>query len=253
MLSKLSNARVKRALAVGLCALPARRDQKRPAVGRWRQYRKRLPTKAELSAWFANGADAICILCGRVSHNAEMIDFDAGGELFDAWTARIPPDLLAKLVIETTQRDGRHVYYLCKGDVSGNMKLAQRRDGDKIVTLIETRGEGGLFLCAPTDEYELIQGDLANPPVLTMAERDLLLQAAWDLNEYIPPVMNGPAAMPDVGHTAPLSAHSSNNPPTLAHQANNPVISAHNANSARHLGRQFAQPPYPGRQCRQAR
>jgi sialate O-acetylesterase len=39
------------------------------------------------------------------------------------------------------------------------------------MTLIETRGEGGLFLCAPTAGYGLIQGDLRTPPVLTEASR----------------------------------------------------------------------------------
>ncbi|MFW6062255.1 MAG: DUF3987 domain-containing protein [Planctomycetota bacterium] len=179
-------------LAAGQCVLPARRDQKRPVVGQWKQYRLRRPTQAELEAWMANGPDALCILCGRISGNGEMIDFDAGGELFEAWASQIPADLLAKLVIETTQRDGRHVHYRCESEVCGNLKLAQRREGENVVTLIETRGEGGLFLCAPTPGYELIQGDLARPPVITEAERDILLQAAWELNEYVPAVVEGP-------------------------------------------------------------
>lgn len=179
-------------MAAGICVLPAKRVEKRPAVGQWKQYRSRLPTDVEWSAWLANGIDALCIVCGRVSGNAEMIDFDAGGELFDAWTARISPDLLAKLVIEKTQRDGRHIFYRCQAEVCGNMKLAQRLVVGKIVTLIETRGEGGLFLCAPTPGYALLQGDLARPPVLTADERDALLQAAWELNEYVPPVVDLP-------------------------------------------------------------
>lgn len=174
-------------LAAGLCVLPAIRAEKRPAVGQWKRYRKRLPTEAELSAWFANGPDAVCILCGGISGHAEMIDFDAHGELFDAWTRRIPADLMARLVVETTQRGGRHVFYRCETPVCGNMKLAQRREGDKTLTLIETRGEGGLFLCAPTAGYEAIQGDLCTPPALTEADRDALLAAAWELNEYLPP------------------------------------------------------------------
>ncbi|MCC7406954.1 MAG: bifunctional DNA primase/polymerase [Phycisphaeraceae bacterium] len=187
-------------LAAGLCALPALRAAKRPAVGSWKRYRQRLPTEAELSAWFANtdpGPDAVCILCGQVSGHAEMIDFDAQGELFTAWAARIQPDLLARLVLETTQRGGRHVFYRCQGPVCGNMKLAQRRsggEGNKVVTLIETRGEGGLFLCSPTEGYEIIQGDLSQPPVLTEAQRDVLLQAAWELNAYLPPVVDGGSA-----------------------------------------------------------
>lgn len=179
-------------LQAGLCVLPAKRAEKRPAVGQWKRYRERLPTEAELSAWLANGPDALCIICGQVSGCAEMIDFDAGGELFDAWAARVPPHILAKLVIERTQRDGRHVFYRCQTRVCGNMKLAQRQRDGKVVTLIETRGEGGLFLCAPTPGYVLLQGDLANPPVLTEAERDVLLQAAWELNEYVPPVVDLP-------------------------------------------------------------
>ncbi len=193
-------------LASGLCVLPAIRAEKRPAVGQWKRYRERLPTEAELKAWFANGPDALCIICGRVSGNAEMIDFDVGGELYEAWSKRIPPDLLARLAVESTQRGGRHVFYRCEAPVCGNMKLAQRRDNDKTITLIETRGEGGLFLCTPTAGYELLQGDLGNPPVLAEAERDALLAAAWELNEYMPPPVaearpcgQGDAKEPNVG------------------------------------------------------
>ncbi len=194
-------------LAAGLCVLPAIRAEKRPSVGQWKRYRKRLPTEAELSAWFANGPDAVCILCGGISGHAEMIDFDAGGELFDAWARRIPADLLARLVVETTQRGGRHVIYRCEAPVCGNMKLAQRRDGDKTVTLIETRGEGGLFLCAPTAGYAAIQGDLRAPPVLTEADRDALLAAAWELNEYLPP---------PVGETRPCGQRDAKESPVAA-------------------------------------
>ncbi|MCC7350198.1 MAG: DUF3987 domain-containing protein [Phycisphaerales bacterium] len=193
-------------LAAGLCALPARRAEKRPAVGQWKRYRKRLPTESEVSAWFANGPDALCIICGVVSGHAEMIDFDAGGELFETWAARIPPDLLAKLVIEKTQSGGYHVIYRYEGGVCGNMKLAQRRDADKIVTLIETRGEGGLFLCTPTPGYAVVQGDLCDLPVLTEAQRDLLLRTAWELNEYLPPVVDCPPHNGVVGQRGPSSA-----------------------------------------------
>jgi len=175
-------------LSAGLCVLPAIRAEKRPAVGRWKQYQHRLPTPAELSAWMAprNCPDAICILCGVASINVEIIDFDGGGELFSAWWDRIPADLRDRLVVESTPSGGWHVIYRCVVAVCGNLKLVQRRVDDKIVTLIETRGEGGLFLCATTAGYEIAQGDLCDLPVLTEAERDVLLQAAWDLNECPP-------------------------------------------------------------------
>ena len=178
----------------GLCALPAKLAEKRPAVGQWRRYRSQMPTETELDAWFANGPDAVCILCGAVSGHAEMIDFDVGAERFDAWAARVPADLLARLVVEKTQHGGRHVFYRCEAEVCGNMKLAQRREAGRTITLIETRGEGGLFLCAPSPGYEVLQGDLRAPPRLTEAERDALLQAAWDLNEHVPEPLGASAA-----------------------------------------------------------
>jgi len=230
-------------IAAGLCVLPADRSQKRPIVGRWSKFRKRLPTSEELSAWFANELDAVCILCGATSNNLEIIDFDAGGELFDAWSDKVraaAPGLIEELVIQSTQSDGRHAVYRCASPICGSMKLAQRQmDDGKIVALIETRGEGGLFLCAPTAGYELIQGDLANPPVLTVAERDLLLQTAWELNEYLPPVVDGPTCLTgrqalseNLGHkcaSSPDNSHSGDLSAENSHKCDYPSDNGHHA------------------------
>ena len=199
----------KRYLDAGLCVLPARRDQKRPTVA-WKAFQNRLPTESEIDAWFANGHSALCVLAGEVSGRTELIDFDNSGELFEGWCDRVrsaASGLLERLVLSKTQSGGRHAVYRHEAEVCGNLKLAQRRLEDgQTVTLIETRGEGGVFLCAPTDGYGLIQGDLANLPVLTEAERDILLQAAWKLNEYVPPVVDGPARAAPVGPTlAPVA------------------------------------------------
>lgn len=179
-------------LAVGLSVLPAKRQEKRPCIGAWKQYQQRLPMLPEVDAWFSNLHDGICIITGAVSGNLEIIDFDNGGELFDAWYQLIDADLRNQLIIEQTPSGGWHVMYRCEAPISGNMKLAQRKDGNKVHTLIETRGEGGLFLCAPTAGYELMQGDFSQIPVLTQSQRDFLLTTAWSLNEYIPE----PAPMP---------------------------------------------------------
>ena len=186
-------------LSAGLSVLPARRVEKRPAVGTWKQYQERLPSKAELSAWLANGHDAVCILCGTASGHLEAMDFDAGGERFNAWWERIPPELRARLVVERTPSGGYHVVYRCEKPICGNLKLAQRRVDGKVVALIETRGEGGLFLCAPTPGYELVQGSFAELPLLTEAERDVLLQTAWELNEYVPEPIGATASVTAAG------------------------------------------------------
>lgn len=205
----------------GLCVLPAYRDggSKGVALDAWKEFQGRLPTDEERHAWRSRRHDSICIVCGTVSGNIEMIDFDLGGEAFEPWCARVravAPGLIERLAIENTPSGGRHAVYRCQSPVAGNTKLAARRfaaDGaDEVtlgtkqfkphkspdgmwhfdVTLIETRGEGGLFLCAPSPGYELIQGDLAAPPTITADERDILLHCAWELDEAPKAPVDGP-------------------------------------------------------------
>lgn len=167
-------------LAAGLSVLPARKKEKCPAF-KWKEYQERLPTACEITAWFANNHDAVCIVCGKVSGNLEVIDFDNHGELFPKWKDAIPTNLFRKLVVEQTPSGGYHVAYKCENEVSTNLKLVQGKRDDKLVTLIETRGTGGLVLCSPTDGYELVQGAYEALPCLTKEEQEKLLYAAWNL------------------------------------------------------------------------
>ena len=170
-------------LAAGLSCLPATKSRKHPAIGSWKNWQTRLPTEVEVRAWFSNPHDAICVVSGAVSGNLECLDFDNGGELFGAWMEKIDTSLLAQLVIEQTPSGGYHVCYRCEDPVEGNLKIARGiRDG-KQKTLIETRGEGGLFLCAPTDGYALQQGDFVNIPTISKDARETLLDAARSLDE----------------------------------------------------------------------
>lgn len=199
-------------LRAGLCVLPAILAEKRPALAGWKQYQRRRPTERQVRSWFASEQSA-CILTGAVSANLEMIDFDHEGELFGRWrelVATETPELVERLVIEQSQSGGRHAIYRCETAVPGNRKLAQRtveaasvepviitgkrhvprRVSDRFevtITLIETRGEGGLFLCAPTPGYALEQGTFDQLPVLTETERSILIEAACALNEAVPP------------------------------------------------------------------
>lgn len=199
--------------SAGLCVLPARLPAKRPAIGAWKDYQARLPTAAEVSSWFANAHHACCLICGAVSGNLELIDFDCAGESFNAWSQLVmaeAPGLLDRLVVESSPSGGWHVVYRSAEPVCGSVKLASRREdldgpaevqrfgkGYKprkdrdgrwhiVLTMIETRGEGGLFLCAPSPGYQLMQGAFTALPILTPAERDVLLRCAWALNQLLP-------------------------------------------------------------------
>ncbi|MCY3018493.1 MAG: AAA family ATPase [Planctomycetota bacterium] len=217
-------------LRAGLSALPADRTKKFPKLATWKKYQKQLPTEQEARGWFGNGADGLCIVAGKVSGNLEMVDFDYQAEFFEAWRARVleqAPHQLETLFQERSQSGGRHVVYRCESPVDGNMKLARRRvlvpgsgeyvylgngkarpkqesdrkalkavqEGEQWVIhpcMIETRGEGGLFLCTPTAGYEMMHGNLASPTVLMVEERDILLSAARSLDEHPPEVVTGP-------------------------------------------------------------
>ena len=176
-------------LRAGLSVLPAKRERKFPSIGSWKTYRDRLPTEIEVETWFSNSHDALCIVCGKVSGNLEILDFDHQGELFPVWKDRIDPELFARLVVEQTPSGGFHVAYRAASPVCGNIKLAHgKRENDKLVTLIETRGEGGLFLCDPSEGYKLLQNSFEALPVITDEEREDLLCAAYELNEHAPDV-----------------------------------------------------------------
>ena len=184
-------------LAAGLSCLPAAKARKHPVIGSWKNWQTRLPTEVEVRAWFSNKHDAICVVSGAVSGNLECMDFDQHGELFSAWMEKIDTALLAKLVIEQTPSGGYHVCYRCESPVEGNLKLARGMRDGKLKTLIETRGEGGLFLCAPTEGYALQQGDFAHLPTISPDARQALLDAARSLDEV-------PAA------TTPTDPHGAN-------------------------------------------
>lgn len=189
-------------LKAGLSCLPAARAKKRPTVGSWRTWAERLPTENEVEAWFANAHDAMCIVAGAVSGNLECLDFDNHGELFDAWRSRVDPEIYSRCVVERTPSGGRHVLYRSDAPVDGNLKLARGvRDG-KTLTLIETRGEGGLFLCAPSEGYELLQGDFEHIAVIPAVARDGLLEAARALDELPAAV---PSSVPLLANTGPTS------------------------------------------------
>ena len=110
------------------------------------------------------GPEAVCIVCGAISGNLEMIDFDCAGEAYEAWRAmveEIEPGLVDRLFVESTPSGGRHVVYRCESPVCGNTKLAQRRvdaSGDAPVVI------GGKTLTAGGTYYLRVGAPQNNPP-----------------------------------------------------------------------------------------
>jgi hypothetical protein len=187
-------------IKAGISVIPIKADTKEPPV-RWTEYQNRLATTTEASKWWMTPKWSIAIVCGTVSQNLEVIDFDEKYNLdpepiFDRWHAMVDlecPGLVDRLVKQKSRNNGEHLVYRC-AVVEGNMKLASRfateeelkaRPKEKSKTLIETRGTGGYFLCYPSPGYTVVNGSLLDTPEITPSEREIVLSCARSLNLYV--------------------------------------------------------------------
>lgn len=84
--------------------------------------------------------------------------------------------------------------------IAGKHHVPRLVDGNFVVvmTMIETRGEGGQFLAAPSSGYELLQGEFTAVPSITAEERQILVDSAPALNVYV-----DPAKIEGTGHRRP--------------------------------------------------
>jgi len=176
----------------GLSVVKASKQSKIP-VDSWKEFQKRRPTLVEIDNFFRQvyANTALFIICGKVSGDLEVLDFDLQGEKFEPWRELVEakaPGLVERLLVQKTQGDGKHVAYRCpSATIPGNDHLALRLIDGKPKALIETRGEGGGILADPTLGYETLQGDFCDLPVITPKERQILWEAALSQNEFIDP------------------------------------------------------------------
>lgn len=176
----------------GISVIPVRAN-KLP-IGSWKQNQIELIDPAKNENF--TDADGYGIVCGKVSGNIECIDidtkYDLTGTLFNDYKKLIhenAPELLKKLVVQQTPTGGYHFIYKCK-TIAGNLKLAQRpcipseleqgqKQGRRV--LVETRGEGGYFMCYPG--YKVVYGQLTKINEITEQERAILFTCANLFNE----------------------------------------------------------------------
>ena len=84
------------------------------------------PTTRELVLWFGRGINGIAIICGAVSGNLEVLDFD-DAPTFREWARLVEaeaPGLLDRLPRVATPSGGTHLYCRLPGPPPGNRKLA---------------------------------------------------------------------------------------------------------------------------------
>lgn len=169
-------------------------DKKVPLVAGW----QKTETRYDLSRFSKLGG--IGLATGAISGNIEVIDIDQkyslDGKLFDNYKRLVAGfnfPLLKRLCVAQTRSGGFHIIYRCSL-IERNVKLAQRHSTDierfenptdRVRVLIETRGEGGQIVVAPTPGYKFLSGDLASIPEISVEEREVLISCARMLNEYV--------------------------------------------------------------------
>ncbi|QXT62741.1 phage/plasmid primase, P4 family [Tessaracoccus palaemonis] len=211
----------------GTMPLPLRADgSKAPAVN-WRTYQHQRPTWDQVAALFQADTDGLGVICGNVSGHLEMLEFE-GPAVTDGLVAQVASactdhgrqDLwqrVADSYKEVSPGGGLHLYYqITDGDTLPNTKLARRpatndelaqNPSNKIRVLIETRGEGGFSVVAPSAGRshptgrawtQISPGGVDTLAHLTADERDFLhdmcrlFDAMPQTDTYTPPATPTP-------------------------------------------------------------
>lgn len=176
-------------------------DSNKRSTQRWKQYQQHIASNDEHDAMFnSSKCHGLAIVCGHVSGMLEVIDVDVKNDLttnlFEDFIQKIidaDESLARSLVTARTKSGGYHLYYKCS-KIEGNKKLALRYTTDaekkenpheKVRVLIETRGEGGYVVAAPSAGYTFINGSIANIRTITEQQRDTLLECARSFNSVI--------------------------------------------------------------------
>lgn len=184
----------------GISVLPVLPDgRKRPAV-RWRAYQQRLATPREIARWFGNEERGLALITGAISGGLEALDFDSRA-IYQAWSERMRQwgygtlsDRLTRGYLEATPHGVHLLYRSCPAEKNQKLASVPVDGSQRVRTLIETRGEGGLVVVAPSGgrahptgkPYVLLAGGITSIATLTAEERQLLFSVARSFDQTTP-------------------------------------------------------------------
>jgi putative DNA primase/helicase len=191
--------------AAGLAVLPPKEDGSKAPItngqGEWAVKIKR-PSETQIRAWYGPRT-GLGALGGRISGGLEALDFDLRhvcGAFVGAGEDWGIANLIARIRTgyDELTPNGEHWLYLCTE--TGCVKLAWRpaptpEDPNGRKALIETKGEGGYVILAPScggvhptgRPYELVSGGFSTIATITPAERQALFALARSFDEMPQP------------------------------------------------------------------
>jgi putative DNA primase/helicase len=187
--------------AAGIAVLPPREDGSKSPItnehGEWAVKGERADER-QIRGWYGPRT-GLGVICGKISNGLEALDFDLRA-VCDAFVAAAQDWGLAALVAhiragyDELTPNGQHWLYYCAENAC--VKLAERPAptqgnprGRK--TLIETKGEGGYAIIAPSRgrvhpsgyAYELVSGSFGTITAISPAERQSLFALARSFDQ----------------------------------------------------------------------
>lgn len=206
------------ALGAGLNVHPPKEDgSKAPDALEWASRQNVMATESEVLRWYANGRTGLGLICGKVSRGLELFEFEgraveAGiyNDFLRAAQAAGLGELVERITAgycESTPTGGVHHLSFC--EETATTKLARRpategelaeNPDDRFKVLIETKGEGGYVIVAPSsgtvhptgEPWELISGGFGTIATITREERAELHRLARSFDRMPPPPRRPP-------------------------------------------------------------
>lgn len=199
----------------GMTVLPVRPDGKKMPGFRntniaWSPYKTRKPNPTELEQWFSPGnTDGIGTMTGTISGNLEMLEFEGRAmhlaapfkqAMLDHGASELWDTIFDNGYVEVSPSGGIHILYRVTEKARPNTKLARRpstpeelteNPDQKVQVMIETRGEGGFTVLAPSagrshpsgKPWLAVKGTPGSIPTISAANRDLIYAIATIFDE----------------------------------------------------------------------
>lgn len=208
-----------RAIEAGISVVPPLEDGTKRPDGSWKRWQQERPDRDQLRTWYKHdGHTGIGYVCGTVSGGLEMLEAESL-EVYERFRVLVTDNGLGDVLeqvergyMERTPGGGVHLLYRSPS-VLGNTKLARVPDGTdeqgrpKVRVLMETRGEGGFTVAAPSNgrvhptgkSYVLESGDVTSIATITTQDRDALWAVARMLDEMPIDVVPDPVSMSPKG------------------------------------------------------
>ncbi len=187
---------------LGLYVLPPREDGTKMPISEVgedgeKHWAKKRGNAAGITEWYANGRSGCGVVTGSVSNHLELFEFDDKDTYLEfkraAHTIGLHPlvERIEQGYCEQTPGGGIHWFWYC-APAEKSTKLARRPSDspNEIETLIETKGESGYAVIAPSagkvhnngKPYTMLSGSLETITAITPDERSQLwgLAMAFD-------------------------------------------------------------------------